>query len=90
MGGGMAGEKLMINTIIGDNYVTADTSSALACSNLASSIAAGSAFLLGPNASLALKSRAAAIGGAASFLAMVLGLPMLLRAKKKRVAEAHN
>ena len=39
MGGGMAGEKLMINTVVGDHFDAQDTATALACSNIAASIA---------------------------------------------------
>ena len=45
---------------------------------------AGSAFILGPNATLALKSRVAAAGGVVSLAAMSLGLPMLVAATKVR------
>ena len=35
----MAGEKLMINTVVGDHFDAQDTATALACSNIAASIA---------------------------------------------------
>lgn len=42
----------MINTIVGDVFDMEETSTALACSNIATSLTAGSAFIIGPNASL--------------------------------------
>ena len=47
-----AGAKLMINTIVGDIFDMQDTGTALACANIASSITAGSAFVLGEHLSV--------------------------------------
>ena len=88
LGAGMSGSKLMINTVVGDIFNMEDTSTALACSNIAQSLTAGSAFVIGPNASLRTKSRLSAMLGLLSFLAMLGVLPVLSRAKKAQDAKA--
>jgi hypothetical protein len=42
-----SGSKLMVNTMVGDLFDMEDTSIALACSNIATSLTAGSAFIIG-------------------------------------------
>ena len=42
-----SGSKLMVNTIVGDIFDMDDTSTALSCSNIATSLATGSAFIIG-------------------------------------------
>ena len=84
MGTGMTGSKLMVNTVVGDIFDMEDTTTALSCANIATSITAGSAFLIGPNASLRTKSNLFATLGAISLLGMASMIPLLRKAREAK------
>eukprot|EP01051_Picozoa_sp_SAG22_P000344 SAG22_NODE_8_length_37215_cov_120.960351_12_plen_162_part_00 len=87
--GGMAGVKVSLNTIAGDVFAMEDTATALSCSSISASLAAGSAFLLGPSASLAQKAALMlGFGGVDLFGATAGLLPALKRNAKKAEQEA--
>eukprot|EP01052_Picozoa_sp_SAG31_P009862 SAG31_NODE_528_length_14438_cov_2.252877_5_plen_280_part_00 len=89
LGGGMAGVKITLNTIAGDIFPMEDTATALSCCSISSSFAAGSAFLLGPSASLTQKAAIMAGFEAVDLTGATIGLlPALAKASKKQNEEA--
>ena len=83
----MTASKLMVNTIVGDTFDMEDTSTALSCANVATSVTAGTAFLIGPNASVRTKCSLFAGLGGISFLAMMAMLPKMKAAKQQSDAK---